>query len=176
MVQRNIRYFRKCHGKDNLRAREQLLSIKKMKQIAITLLFFVASATLGFGQHEVFMKSGEAIHGYDPVAYFKENKPVKGNDQFTYTWKGAKWKFSSAQNLKDFKADPEKYAPQFGGYCAYGVSDDHKASTSPDAWTIVNGKLYLNYDTDVRKLWNEDQQGHIEKANRNWPKVKLEKD
>jgi YHS domain-containing protein len=146
-----------------------------MKQ-AIVILLLLGAVNVSLGQNTVFVKSGEAIRGYDPVAYFKENKPVKGNDSFTFSWQGAKWKFASQQNLNDFKSDPEKYAPQFGGYCAYGVSDNHKAPTSPEAWTIVNGKLYLNYDTDVQKLWKEDQQMHIQQANKNWPTVKLEKD
>jgi YHS domain-containing protein len=146
-----------------------------MKQ-AILILLLLGAIDVTLAQNTVFVKSGEAIRGYDPVAYFKENKPVKGNDSFTFSWQGAKWKFASQQNLNDFKSNPEKYAPQFGGYCAYGVSDNHKASTSPEAWTIVNGKLYLNYDTDVQKLWKEDQQMHIQKANKNWPTVKLEKD
>src|SRR5690349_3995065 len=111
---------------------------------------------------EVFAKEGVAIRGYDPVAYFIESKPTKGSDQFQFEWKGATWKFANAENLKEFKSNPEKYAPQFGGYCAYGTAEGHKAPTSPDAWTIVDGKLFLNYDLDVRALWNEDQQKFIE--------------
>jgi hypothetical protein len=120
------------------------------------LLIFLLTLSLNvlYAQHEVFMKSGEAIRGYDPVAYFKEAQPVKGKDEYTYTWKDAVWKFSNEQNLKDFKANPAQFAPQFGGYCAYGMSDEkgHKASTQPDAWTIVDGKLYLNYNTDLRAV------------------------
>jgi hypothetical protein len=75
-------------------------------------------------------------------------------------------------NLDAFKLTPEKYAPQFGGYCAYGVSDDHKSPTDPDAWTIVDGKLYLNYNADVKTLWTKDQAGLIQKANELWPTIK----
>lgn len=82
------------------------------------------------------------------------------------------WYFASADHLLKFKADPEKYAPQFGGYCAYGMSRGYKAKTDPEAWTIVDGKLYLNYNLDVRKLWNEKQAEFIEKANTNWPTSK----
>lgn len=127
-------------------------------------------------QKEVFSKSGEAINGYDAVAYFTESKPVKGKKELSYTWKDATWLFSTEQNLKSFKSDPEKFAPQFGGFCAYGVSDNHKAPTSPDAWTIVDNKLYLNYNSDVKTLWSKDRSNLIQKANTNWPGVKNEKD
>ena len=86
-----------------------------------------------YAQREVFIKSDVAIQGYDPVAYFKESKPVKGKTEISYTWKQATWLFASQQNLDDFKSNPEKFAPQFGGYCAYGMAEGHKAPTSPDA-------------------------------------------
>jgi len=145
-----------------------------MKQLttAFVLLLLISPA---FGQ-EVFTKSETAIQGYDPVAYFKEAKPVMGKKEFSYRWKDATWWFASTQNLNDFKANPEKFAPQFGGYCAYGVADGHKATTSPDAWTIVGDKLYLNYNKDVMAKWRKDTAGYILKANTNWPTVKLEKD
>ena len=130
----------------------------------------------GYAQHEVFIKSDAAIQGYDPVAYFKESKPVKGKAELSYTWKQATWHFSSQQNLEDFKGNPEKFAPQFGGYCAYGMAEGHKAPTSPDAWTILDDKLYLNYNKNVKELWDKDRPGNIEKANKNWPTVKNDKD
>lgn len=129
-----------------------------------------------YSQSEVFIKSNAAIQGYDPVAYFKESKPVKGKTEVSYTWKEATWHFSSQQNLDEFKNMPEKFAPQFGGYCAYGMAEGHKAPTSPDAWTIVDGKLYLNYNKNVKELWDKDRPGHIQKANENWPKIKNDKD
>ena len=129
-----------------------------------------------YAQEEVFSKSNEAINGYDPVAYFTESKPVKGKKEFTFVWRESNWLFSSAKNRDLFKGDPEKYAPQFGGFCAYGVSEDHKSPTSPDAWTIVDGKLYLNYDKGVKELWSKDRDSCIKKANENWPKLKKEKD
>ena len=137
---------------------------------------FIVFSLQAFGQKEVFSKSNEAINGYDPVAYFNESKPVKGTKEFKYVWKDATWLFSSQKNLDAFKADPEKFAPQFGGFCAYGVSDNHKAPTSPDAWTIVDGKLYLNYDLGVKELWSKDRDKRIKVANANWPEVKKEKD
>ena len=142
--------------------------------LTFVVVLFVLNSS--FAQREVFSKSNQAIQGYDPVAYFKDAKPVKGKNEFSYAWKGGTWYFSNQENLNDFKANPEKFAPQFGGYCAYGVADGHKASTSPDAWTVVNGKLYLNYDKDVRELWKKDQQAFIKTAEEKWPLVKKEKD
>lgn len=123
-------------------------------------------------QNEIYAKEGIAINGYDAVAYFTESKPVKGNDDFIVEWKNVKWLFASKENADLFKAAPEKYEPQYGGYCAYGCSRGYKAKTNPDAWTIDNGKLYLNYDTGVRTHWDHDRQNYIQKADANWPKVK----
>jgi YHS domain-containing protein len=105
-----------------------------------------------------------AIVGYDPVAYFKEGKPVKGQDTLVYEWMGAKWKFASQANLDAFKADPEKYAPQYGGYCAYGVAQGYLVKIEPDQFTILDGKLYLNYDADVQAKWRKDPTGFNQQA------------
>jgi YHS domain-containing protein len=115
--------------------------------------------------------AGIAIKGYDPVAYFTESKPVKGERQFQHKWMGAKWQFSSAANRDLFAADPKKYVPQYGGYCAYGVSEGHKAPIDPKAWTIIDERLYLNYDSGVQETWRKDTPGNISKADRNWPKI-----
>jgi len=114
---------------------------------------------------------GIAIKGFDPVAYFTMGKPVKGAEQFSYEWKGAKWLFSEKDHLDLFTADPEKYAPKYGGYCAYAVSQGTTADIEPDSWSIVDGKLYLNLNKDVQKLWTGDMKAYIEKADRNWPAV-----
>jgi YHS domain-containing protein len=142
----------------------------------LTFATFVLVLNSSIAQREVFSKSDQAIQGYDPVAYFKDSKPVKGKNEFTYDWKGSKWYFSSQENLNDFKASPEKFAPQFGGYCAYGVAGGYKASTSPDAWSVVDGKLYLNYDREVQILWKKDQDAFIKTAQEKWPEVKKGKD
>jgi YHS domain-containing protein len=110
-------------------------------------------------------KTGVAIRGYDPVAYFTQGKPVKGQDALVYEWQGAKWKFASQANLDMFKANPTKYAPQYGGYCAYGVANVNLVSIEPDKFTIIDGKLYLNYDADVQAKWLKDTSGYIQKAN-----------
>jgi YHS domain-containing protein len=114
---------------------------------------------------------GIAVSGYDPVAYFKEGKPVKGSPSFTQEWMGATWQFASADDRDAFRSSPEKYAPQFGGYCAWAVSHGHTAKTDPDAWKIIDGRLYLNYDKDVQKKWQQDTNKYIEEGNRNWPKL-----
>lgn len=112
-----------------------------------------------------------AIQGYDPVAYFTEGKAVKGYADFRHEWMGATWQFSSNNNRELFIADPEKYSPQYGGYCAYGTSLGKIFGGDPETWTIVEGKLYLNLNQDVAKIWKQDAQTHIKKADIEWPKL-----
>ncbi|MBI5718787.1 MAG: YHS domain-containing protein [Burkholderiales bacterium] len=118
--------------------------------------------TLGGGV--ISRRSDTAILGYDTVAYFTVGKPVKGQDRFATEWKGAKWKFASQSNLDLFKSDPEKYAPQYGGYCAYGVAQDNLVSIEPDKFSVREGKLYLNYNAEVQALWLKDPAGFIRQA------------
>jgi YHS domain-containing protein len=113
--------------------------------------------------------NGVAIKGYDPVAYFTEGAPREGKPEHTVEYKGAKWQFASAENKAQFEQDPEKYEPAYGGYCAYGVSRNYLVKIEPDAWSIRNGKLYLNYDQNVQKSWSEDPDGYIKQANEKWP-------
>lgn len=115
-----------------------------------------------------------AIRGFDPVAYFTDHKAVKGDESYSYEYQGAIWFFSSTENRDLFAANPEAYAPQYGGYCAYAVSHNTTASIKPEYFTIHEGKLYLNYSQSVMKKWTKDKQRYIEEANQNWPKV-LEK-
>lgn len=115
--------------------------------------------------------TGTALKGYDAVAYFKEGRPVKGESKFRHDWMGAKWYFASAENRDLFASDPQKYAPQFGGYCAWAVSRGYTASIDPEAWKIVDGKLYLNYSRDVQKMWEADIAGNIRLASENWPRL-----
>jgi YHS domain-containing protein len=120
---------------------------------------------------EVFADSGAAIRGYDPVAYFTSSKSVKGSKEFTAQWRGATWHFASADHRDRFAAAPEKYAPQYGGYCAYGVAQGYTVSIDPAAWSVVDGKLYLNYSASVRRTWEKDIPSYIRKADANWPKA-----
>ena len=114
-------------------------------------------------------KNGVAIQGYDPVAFFTQNKPVLGNSQFQSSYKGAKYYFASAEDKATFDANPDKYVPQFGGFCAYGVSRGHLAPIKVEAFQIVNGRLLLQYDLDVKSDFNKDQSGNLTKADENWP-------
>ena len=109
-------------------------------------------------------RTDTAINGYDTVAYFTVGKPVKGQDALATEWMGAKWKFSTQAHLDLFKANPEKYAPQYGGYCAYGVAIDNLVSIEPDKFKIIDGKLYLNYDDDVQQKWLKNPTGYIKTA------------
>jgi hypothetical protein len=110
-----------------------------------------------------------AIKGYDPVAYFDSGAPAKGDKAHTSEWMDVKWRFATAENLAKFQAEPKRYAPQFGGYCAYAVSEDYTADIDPSAWTVRGGKLYLNYSKKVQKLWLKDVGRRIAAAERNWP-------
>ncbi|MBU3626872.1 YHS domain-containing protein [Polynucleobacter sp. JS-Safj-400b-B2] len=143
----------------------------KIATIGILLLSFQANVfaappinTLSGGLFD--RQTGTAIRGYDPVAYFTDNKPVKGKDDFSTDWDGAKWLFASKANLDLFKANPQKYAPQYGGYCAYGVAVDNLVSIEPDKFTIINGKLYLNYDADVQSTWRKSPEKYIADADK----------
>ena len=117
---------------------------------------------------------GVAIEGTDPVAYFDAGKPVAGSSDFEHEWMGATWRFASAENRDRFAADPQKYAPQYGGYCAWAVSQGYTAKIDPAAWKIVDDKLYLNYSKDVQTQWSADVPGNIAKGDANWPKIKAD--
>lgn len=122
---------------------------------------------------EVFAEDGIAIRGTDPVAYFTEGRPVAGDPAFATERAGTTWYFVSAANRDAFVADPERYMPQYGGYCAWAVgAKNQTAPTDPDAWRIVDGKLYLNYDAAIQDRWLRDVPGFIQKADRNWPGIR----
>lgn len=119
---------------------------------------------------EVF-QNPVAINGIDPVAYFDQKKPVKGSKNHKVKWKGAEWRFSSAANVSKFTANPAAWAPVFGGYCAYAASLGYLAPTQPEAWTVYDGKLYLNANLRARKAWLKDVPGNIAKGQANWPGI-----
>jgi YHS domain-containing protein len=142
-----------------------------MKNILLIFLILFIGTPLLAQKAEVFSTEEGAIRGYDPVAYFTLNKPVKGEKEFSTTFKDATWYFSSAENLKLFSESPEKYAPQFGGYCAYAVSQNYTYATEPDAFTILDGKLYLNANKKTSLHWNSKRDEYIPAAVKNWPEV-----
>ncbi len=119
----------------------------------------------------IYAEGGVAVDGTDVVAYFKEGRPVSGNRDITYDWKGVTWRFSTEANREAFVAEPEAYAPQYGGYCAWAVSEGYTASTTPEAWKIVDGKLYLNYSRRIQRKWERDIPARISAADGHWPNV-----
>jgi YHS domain-containing protein len=136
----------------------------------LLIVFSLSGAALA-QQAPIYSDASGAIRGYDPVAYFTQGRPVKGSKEFTHRWNGAEWRFASAENRARFAAAPEKYAPQYGGYCAFGVAGGYAVKIEPDAWSVVDGKLYLNYDRSVQASWKKDVPGYIRKADANWPAV-----
>lgn len=142
--------------------------MKKSLLLSLALLF--AGSLLAQKNAPVFSDKHGAIRGYDPVAYFTDGLPVPGLDSISYVWKGATWHFASADHRDQFAQNPEKFAPQYGGYCAYGWSQGYAVKIEPEAWSIVQGKLYLNYDNSVKKKWDKDPAGYIRKADDNWAK------
>ncbi|MDX1342312.1 MAG: YHS domain-containing (seleno)protein [Reinekea sp.] len=110
-----------------------------------------------------------AIKGFDPVAYFTDNRAVEGNADFEYEWQGAIWRFANAQHRDMFVSDPNRYAPQYGGYCAYAVANNSTAGIDPDQFTIVDGKLYLNYNAKIQEKWLQERDTFINAADQYWP-------
>lgn len=138
--------------------------------VAMSVLVWAAGAAQGPPATPVNVDaSGVAVRGYDPVAYFTDGKAVAGQSAFEFTWSGATWRFASAANREAFAKMPERYAPQFGGYCSWAVSRNYTATIDPQAFTIVDGKLYLNYSTDVQARWRTDRDANIAKGHQNWP-------
>ena len=134
----------------------------------------VATAAVALAVEPVYSKGGFGLSGYDAVAYFSESKAVPGRPEFEHRWAGVRWRFVSAAHLRAFAAAPEKYAPQYGGYCAYAVSKNQIAPADPEAWKVVDGKLYVNYDQKVRTLWENELPDAIPRADRNWPGLRAQ--
>jgi len=139
--------------------------------ILLGLLIVSANTVFALSPVNKTLLGGLAIKGYDPVSYFTESKPTKGNKKVELEHSGATWRFNSQQNLYLFKGDPKSYAPQFGGYCAWAVSQGSTAGIDPQAWKIVNEKLYLNYNKSIQKKWEKDRDSLIIKGNKNWSKL-----
>lgn len=141
------------------------------KFLAASFLLFAITAFAGMKTLVNVDKNGVGLKGYDPVAYFKQSQPVQGNPQFQSTHNGVKYYFASQENKSAFDANPSKYEPQFGGFCAYAASQGHTAKIEPDAFQIVDGRLLLQYDKSVRDRFNKDTQGNLKKADANWPQI-----
>lgn len=115
-----------------------------------------------------------AVEGYDVVAYFTQGEPMQGSPEHSMQWRGAEWRFASADHLARFRENPERFAPAYGGYCAYGAAQGKALASSPHFWKIEDGRLYLNLNEKVHGLWNEDREGHIQTADAHWPDLEWE--
>jgi YHS domain-containing protein len=122
-----------------------------------------------FADEPIYTTDRGAIDGYDAVAFFEQGAAVRGDEAHAMEWRGSRWLFASAENLERFRLDPERFAPEYGGYCAYGMANGYTAYTDPNAWTIVDGRLFLNFDADVKREWEADRPTMIDQADRNWP-------
>lgn len=138
--------------------------------MAIALLF-TASAMASEPPVYTGLLSNTGAGGYDTVSYFETGQPTKGASDYTAEYQGATWRFASAENLARFKDNPERYAPAYGGYCAWAVSQGYLAKGDPEHWSIRDGRLYLNYNQAVQDRWLKDTDGFIRQADVNWPKV-----
>jgi YHS domain-containing protein len=142
-----------------------------MRVLRLLLVLLVVGSVGSSNASQQFERNGLAIDGYDPVAYFTEQKPVKGSPEFRTDYQGSTFQFASAAHRDAFVAEPSKYAPQYGGFCAYGMAKGYKAAIDPAAFTVVREKLYLNYSESVRTRWLSDIPSYIQKADVNWPEV-----
>lgn len=156
-----------------------MISLKSFT-LAITLAFvaFAAAPTSAFAVAEINVAPGKtllgpgvAVHGYDTVAYFTQDKPTLGSAKFSKVHNNATYRFANAENLKTFEANPDKYVPAYGGFCAFGVSVGAKFDGDPRLWKIVDGKLYLNLNKEIQQTWLKDIPGNISKANEAWKRI-----
>lgn len=135
----------------------------------VAVAFFLAGLSgCTTGGRDVNRTHGLAAKGYDVVAYFTLGQPTEGLPAHEHQWREAIWRFASAEHLAAFRTDPERYAPQYGGYCAWAMADGRKADIDPTAWRIVEGRLYLNYDADIQARWEADLPGFIARADEQW--------
>ena len=138
--------------------------------VASTSLMWASSSSAAPKHYTGYVR-GVAVGGYDPVAYFTKGKPTKGSKAFSTKWDGVTWRFANTQNMEKFLKNPKKYAPQYGGYCAYAVGIGTLAKGNPNNWKIVNGKLYLNITRDIQNTWERKQSYYIKQGDKNWPHV-----
>lgn len=146
---------------------------KPMLAMALALFFMCFQTTAYASEDPIYTSffSSQAAEGYDVTAYFSQGKPVKGSKKFQTEYKDADWLFASQENLDKFVAEPQKYAPQYGGYCAWAVWNGDLQKGDPQNWSIHEDKLYLNYDDAVQEKWLKDKPGYIAGADKNWPAI-----
>jgi len=129
----------------------------------------LAASLLALPASHLFAQATPVLDGHDPVAYFTEGTPRPGDPAYAFDWDGKRWHFASAANRDAFAAAPAAYAPQYGGNCAWAVAEGYLAPVDPDAWAIVDGKLYLNANRRIQRRWERDIPGFIRRADANWP-------
>ncbi|MBU3005007.1 YHS domain-containing (seleno)protein [Paraglaciecola arctica] len=145
---------------------------KLMKYLVATIFTLVTLPALALDDAvNTGFFNNTAIEGYDTVAYFTQGKPVEGNKKFQVLWRDANWRFSSQKNLELFKQNPEMYAAQYGGYCAWAMADSKTAGIDPNAWHIEDGKLYLNYNQEIKKDWLLTIDADIVSANKYYSEI-----
>ena len=149
-------------------------SLRWTRHLAASLLLAIGLAGAAHAQ-ALNLKDGVALKGHDPVAYFTENRPVAGSRDFVHAWNGAEWRFASAANRDAFAREPEKYAPQYGGFCAYAAANGYRFDIEPEAFRVENGRLYLNANKSVQSRWLRDIPGYIAKADEAWPRLNAAK-
>jgi len=141
-----------------------------MRTAVVTVMILTALSSVGLAKELNNLDGkGVALQGYDPVAFFTDNRPVRGDQQFQTQYHGATYYFASAEHKAAFQKEPARFEPQFGGFCAYGASRGKTVPIKIEAWQIVNGRLLLQYDLDVKAKFNSDPQGNLSKADKNWP-------
>lgn len=142
--------------------------------LTATVISFLSLPALAGEQVFTGDEGNVAVNGYDVVAYFTEGEPMQGSAEHSMQWRGAEWHFASADHLEKFRENPERYAPAYGGYCAYGAAKGKALASSPHFWNIKDGRLFLNLNEKVHGLWNQDPEKHIQEGDRNWPNVDKE--
>ena len=148
------------------------MKITQKLKLKFLLLILCGNFSLAFAADINKTRDGVAIEGYDPTAYFTESRPVRGDSAHSHQWGGATWYFASEQARKLFTQNPEKYVPQFGGYCSNGLADDHKIGADPKNWRIIDGKLYLFFSDYGREQWSGNVKSLIEAADETWQELK----
>lgn len=138
---------------------------------AIVLGTVISTGGIAASDGRIYAEDGVAISGADPVAYFERGEATQGRPEHSYQWRGVEWHFANAEHRAMFADNPQKYAPEYGGWCAWAAARGDAAATTPEAWSIVDGKLYLNYSQGIQKRWERDPDGFIERADANWPDI-----
>jgi len=145
----------------------------------IRVIFFLAASAYSLqasAAGTIYNEDGLAIGGYDPVAYFKLGRAVWGRSDITAKWNNVTWQFDNKAHRDAFTANPEKYAPQYGGFCAYAAAKGSLAPTDANSWAIIDGKLYLNYSPSVQNRWKQNPHSYIDRANRKWPNIETRRE